>query len=132
MNKKILQTGTLLLLFAVVLGAFAAHGLQSLIEARQIKTFETGVRYQFYHGFALLIVGVLGHWYSSKYLQWAAWAFGIGIILFSGSLYLLACREVLGIAAWTWLGPLTPIGGVFFILGWAFLFISFNTNTKTT
>ncbi len=126
MSKKTLQIGTIFLLFAVMLGAFAAHGLQSLIEARQIKTFETAVRYQFYHGFALLIVGILGHWYASKFLQYSAWAFSIGILLFSGSLYLLACREVLGIASWTWLGPLTPIGGVFFILGWAFLFISLN------
>ena len=131
MSKKILQTSSIILLLAVVIGAFAAHGLQSLIEARQIKTFETGVRYQFYHGFALLAVGILSHWYDSKFLHWAAWAFGIGILLFSSSLYLLACREVLGIASWTWLGPLTPIGGLFFILGWTFLFIAFSKNTTT-
>ncbi len=132
MNAKILQVGALCLLLAVVLGAFAAHGLQSLLEAKQIKTFETGVRYQFYHGFAMLIVGILGHWYTSKWLSRAAWAFGLGILCFSGSLYLLACREVLGIVSWTWLGPITPIGGVFFIIGWAMLIVSLNNNSTSS
>ena len=131
MNIKILRFGAIVLLLAVILGAFAAHGLQSIVEARQIKTFETGVRYQFYHGFALLIVGILTQWFSSNFVRWAAYAFTVGLFLFSGSLYLLACREVLGIAHWWWLGPITPIGGTFFIIGWALLVLGLNNKSDS-
>lgn len=126
MNTSILRIASVILLLAVILGAFAAHGLQSIVEAKQIKTFETGVRYQFYHGFALLAVGILSQWFRSKFINWATYAFILGILMFSGSLYLLACREVLGIASWTWLGPITPIGGTFFIAGWVLLFLGLN------
>ncbi|MEL6945064.1 MAG: DUF423 domain-containing protein [Bacteroidota bacterium] len=119
MAKTSLQIGGILLLLAVILGAFAAHGLEGKINAEQIGTFETGVRYQFYHAFGMLLVGILLHLNFSKNLRWVVWCFFIGILLFSGSIYLLACRDMLNIASWKWLGPITPIGGTFFIVGWA-------------
>jgi len=122
MASKFLQIGSAAALLAVVLGAFAAHGLQSKISADQINVFQTGVRYQFYHSFGLFVIAILLDKSKSIWLERAGWAFLIGIILFSGSLYLLSCREWLQLTSWKWLGPITPIGGTFFILGWAFLF----------
>ena len=109
-----------------MIGAFGAHGLKSLIAAERISIFETGVDYHFYHTFALLIVGILYRQYPTKWLKWSWYSFAIGILLFSGSLYLLATRSVLGIESWWFLGPLTPIGGVFFIVGWILLMVSMS------
>lgn len=122
--KKFIQIASIAAALAVILGAFAAHGLQNLIEAKQIVTFQTGVRYHFYHTFALFIVGILGYFQAHRFLKIAGLFFIMGIIFFSGSLYLLACREVLGIMSWKWLGPMTPIGGVFFIIGWILVFLA--------
>ncbi len=129
MARKFLQIGSITGLLAVTLGAFAAHGLQGKITPDQISVFQTGVRYQFYHTFAILITALLLLKAENLWLKRAAISFLMGIILFSGSLYLLSCRELLHIANWNWLGPITPIGGVFFIIGWAFLFFaSFKLN----
>ncbi|MEL6865669.1 MAG: DUF423 domain-containing protein, partial [Bacteroidota bacterium] len=68
-------------------------------------------------------LGILLNYRSSSLLQWAGNLFTFGILLFSGSLYLLACRDILGIAHWTWLGPITPIGGTAFIIAWALIFL---------
>jgi len=123
MNKKLLMAGAFTALFAVVIGAFGAHGLKALLPADQLGTFEIGVRYQFYHSFAILLSGILYFHFPNKKIITAGWFFLAGIILFSGSLYLLACREILGITSWTFLGPLTPIGGVLFIIGWAIIIV---------
>ena len=97
---------------AVALGAFAAHGLRSRISADALATFETGARYHMYHALALLAVAwALGRW-PSAWASAAGWLFVAGTVLFSGSLYLLA---VTGVRA---LGPITPLGGFAFILGW--------------
>lgn len=124
MNKVFFQIAALLLLLAVILGAFAAHGLESKITVEQIDTFETGVRYQFYHAFAILIVAILLELNFPRQLRWAAWCFVVGILLFSVSIYLLACRDMLGIESWSWLGPITPIGGTFFIIGWGIFLLA--------
>ncbi|MEM0993489.1 MAG: DUF423 domain-containing protein [Bacteroidota bacterium] len=121
--KTTLRLGGLFLMLAVILGAFAAHGLESKITADQIDTFETGVRYQFYHAFALLVIGILLRLNYPTALRWVVWMFAIGILLFSGSIYLLACRDFLGIADWWWLGPITPVGGTFFIVGWGIFLV---------
>lgn len=121
MNKKLIIVGAFTTLLAVVIGAFGAHGLKAVLETAQLNTFEIGVRYQFYHSFAILLVGILYFHFPDKKIITAGWFFLAGIILFSGSLYLLACREVLGISSWTFLGPLTPIGGVLFIIGWGMI-----------
>jgi len=123
MTKTFLQIGSLFALLAVVLGAFGAHGLETQLSPERLDTFETGVRYHFYHSFALLATALIGQHFSHKLIRTAGWLFAVGILLFSGSIYLLACRDILGIASWTWLGPITPIGGTFFIVGWALLMV---------
>lgn len=125
MKINFIQLGAIIAMLAVILGAFGAHGLQDKISAESIKTFEIGVRYHFYHCFAILFIGLYRQSTTprkEKLLIYAGWAFLIGILLFSGSLYLLACRSWLEISHWKFLGPLTPIGGSIFILGWGLLF----------
>jgi uncharacterized membrane protein YgdD (TMEM256/DUF423 family) len=108
----------------VALGAFGAHSLKAVLSPEQLQTFETGVRYQFYHTLALLFVGLLMNTYPSKTLNMAGGSFLAGIICFSGSLYLLATRSLLGIENLTLLGPVTPIGGLLFIIGWVFVILA--------
>ncbi len=107
------------------MGAFGAHGLKALLEPERLVSFETGVRYQFYHGLALLLAGILSRDFKSRIFNLAGTLFIAGVIFFSGSIYLLACREILGIQSWTWLGPVTPLGGIFLLTGWMLLFVSF-------
>jgi uncharacterized membrane protein YgdD (TMEM256/DUF423 family) len=104
----------------VVIGAFAAHGLKPLLSLKEINNFETGVKYQFYHAFALVILGILGAIIplNERLFKVAGFLFFIGVILFSGSLYLLSTQSILKISI-PFLGPITPIGGVLLILGWA-------------
>lgn len=126
MYKKIIFTAAILAVLAVILGAFGAHSLKAHLTADRIAIFETGIRYQFYHVFGLLLIAVLYQNNPSRHLlKWAAYFMIAGIFFFSGSLYLLACRHVLGIATWTWLGPMTPIGGIFFIIAWGVLAYAF-------
>lgn len=118
-----LRLGAIFALLAVLLGAFGAHSLEKIVSAEALHTFEVGVRYQFYHAFALLVVGLLTHWRQHRYLSIAGWLFGVGIVLFSGSLYGLAIDEALGFSL-RWMGPITPIGGMLFIFGWAALLVA--------
>ena len=108
---------------AVGIGAFGAHGLKPLLTTEQLEVFKTGSQYHFYHAITMLLIGVISGKGEHRSLSWAAGAMLAGILLFSGSLYLLASREVLGIENWKWLGPVTPIGGFCFILGWISLAI---------
>lgn len=124
-----LRSGALFALFAVALGAFGAHGLKSIVEPDKVSIFETGVRYQFYHAFALLIVGLIMLHAPNAKLRMAGKLFSVGIFCFSGSLYLLAIREVLGLGGFTAiLGPITPIGGVILIAGWLYLFLGLGAD----
>ena len=101
---------------AVALGAFGAHALRARLTASLLETFETGVRYHFYHAIALVLVVVaLDRWPKSNLPTLAGWLFVIGIVIFSGSLYALAFTGI------RWLGAITPIGGVAFIAGWVCL-----------
>ncbi len=103
-------------LTATVLGAFGAHGLKGKISESLLHAFQTGVQYQFYHTFALALVALLIlHFDGSKLYVVAGTLFLMGILLFSGSLYGLA------LGAPKWFGPITPLGGLSFILGWASL-----------
>lgn len=126
-SSYILRWAALLGFMAVAIGAFGAHGLRSVqppLSDYQIRIFEKGVQYQFFHVLGLLGVGVLmGLRPANRLLGWAARFFLTGIALFSGSLYLLACRDVLPFSV-AWAGPVTPIGGVCFLAGWALLFFS--------
>jgi uncharacterized membrane protein YgdD (TMEM256/DUF423 family) len=103
---------------AVILGAFAAHALKARLAPEHLATFETGVRYQMYHTLAILLIAALASRGGTAWLSTSALLFAAGILLFSGSLYLLATRELLGIGSWRWLGPVTPLGGLCFIAGW--------------
>ena len=117
MAKLIMLISGLSAGLAVILGAFASHGLKKKISAEMISVFKTGVDYQFYHSFAMAFVGLslmVGGADQSNLLTWAFICFGIGIIFFSGSLYLLALTQK------KIFGPITPLGGLFFILGWVF------------
>lgn len=124
MKRKFLIVSSASGLLCVVLGAFGAHGLKALIAAEQLAAYETAVRYQFFHTFALMAVSLLltKEVPPDAGLKRAGYAFIIGIILFCGSLYLLSTRSLIGIEM-RWLGPVTPIGGGFFIIGWLMLFI---------
>ncbi len=123
--KTFLTSGTILAALSVVLGAFGAHALKAKLSPDQLQIFETGVRYQFYHSIALIIVFLVSDKLNSSLVNYSGWFFVLGIILFSGSVYLLACREMLGIDGWkNFLGPLTPIGGLCFIIGWTCLIIA--------
>ena len=121
MHKLSLTSGALLAAIAVILGAFGAHALKVILSPDQLQTFETGVRYQFYHSFALLATGIIHTSFTNKQVKLAGIFFLIGIILFSGSLYLLTFLKLNGDVGLKGLGILTPIGGVFFILGWLLL-----------
>ena len=123
MHKGFLKTATLLGAISVILGAFAAHGLKKIYSPDNLQIFETAVRYQFYHVFALLAAGILYKEYPGKLLAWAGKLFITGIILFSGSLYLL-CYIKYSEMSLNWIGAITPFGGVALIAGWLMLFFA--------
>jgi len=119
MDRTFLLLGAILGFLGVALGAFGAHGLRSRLTPEMLAVFETGVRYQMYHVFALLIVSAaIGHLGNARLLTLAGWLFFSGVLLFSGSLYALALSGV------TILGAVTPIGGLAFLGGWACLAIA--------
>lgn len=123
MKKRIIITAAIFGMLAVIAGAFGAHGLQESIAAKDLEVWHTAVQYQFYHVFALLFLSTLTR-YKARLVFHCYYLFSLGIILFSGSLYLLACSELIG---WPWLqamGPVTPIGGLLFIAGWVTLAIA--------
>ena len=122
MNKNLLIIGSISGMLAVMIGAFGAHGLEGKVTESQLSAYETGVQYHFYHTFAIFIAAWLVAHFQNKIFQKAGWFFVAGLIGFSGSLYLLATRSILGIENWAKvLGPMTPIGGTLFIIGWGML-----------
>jgi len=122
MHKGFIRSAAIIGLLSVAFGAFAAHALKELLSEYAVNIFETGVRYQFYHVFALLAAGILYKEFPNKFIRWSGIFFIIGIILFSGSLYFLTYVKGTVMPGYKWLGPITPIGGLSFILGWIFLF----------
>jgi uncharacterized membrane protein YgdD (TMEM256/DUF423 family) len=125
MHRGFLIAASLLGALSVALGAFAAHGLRSALPPEEIATFETGVRYQFYHAFALLAVAMLYEKFSGSLMRWAGTCFQLGILLFSGSLYVMTAMRVYEAGSANKLGIITPIGGLFFIAGWMLMLIAF-------
>ncbi len=120
-KNPFLRIGALLGALAVGIGAFGAHGLKPHLSDYQITIFEKGVQYQFFHVLALLAVGILLHQTpENQWLRRAGWFFVAGIIGFSGSLYLLACSDLLAFPV-GWAGPVTPLGGLCFLVGWGIL-----------
>ena len=130
MHKSFLKIATLLGALAVILGAFGAHSLKQVVSENAVNTFETGVRYQFYHVIALLAAGLLYKDFANKWIRNAGRFFIIGIILFSGSLYVLTFFVALVKPASSWIGIITPFGGLAFILGWIFLFVGIKKRIK--
>lgn len=123
MEKIILSIAAISGALAVGLGAFGAHALKAKFEASdRISTYQTAVQYHFYHTFALLAIGILLYEIQSSLLNYSAYMMIAGIFLFSGSLYALCFSGV------RWLGAITPVGGLFFILGWLFLLIGVLKN----
>ncbi len=123
MHKRFLQAAAITGALAVALGAFGAHGLKKLLDAELLQVFETAVRYQFYHVFALLAAGMLYKEFPGKFMKWAGNLFITGMLLFSGSLYLLCSVKYAGLPL-SWIGAITPVGGVAFIAGWLLLFMA--------
>jgi uncharacterized membrane protein YgdD (TMEM256/DUF423 family) len=123
MHKGFLRTAAILGALAVALGAFGAHGLKKIVPPETVATFETGVRYQFYHTFALLAVAILFERFSARSLKIAGICFITGIVLFSGSLYILTLLQATNTVGLRGIGAITPIGGLFFIIGWILLFL---------
>ena len=122
MHKLFLSIGALLGGIAVALGAFGAHGLKKVVPADTVSTFQTGVQYQMYHALALIAVAIVFEKFPTKLMVWAGVCFCIGILLFSGSLYLLTILKATSKVGLEGVGFITPIGGLFFIVGWLLLF----------
>ncbi|KDN54214.1 DUF423 domain-containing protein [Flavobacterium seoulense] len=127
MDKKIISTAALLGMIAIILGAFGAHALKKVLNIEQLNTFETGVRYQIYHALFLLFVGIIPA-LNSKTKKIISNLVLSGVILFSGSIYLLATNDLTPID-FRFVGPVTPIGGFLLISAWAVLF--FNALKKS-
>lgn len=121
MHKKFLAIGAIFGALAVALGAFGAHGLKQMVPIETVQSFQTGVQYQVYHSLALMTTGILLSRFRNNLLIWAANCFITGIILFSGSLYLLAILKATDLVGASGIGLITPVGGLFFIAGWLLL-----------
>ncbi len=121
MNRTSVITGILLIVLAIILGAFGAHALKEKLEPAQLSSFEVGVRYQMYHGLALLSVGLAASKFSFS-LKFFNGMIIAGVIAFSASIYLLAIQGILGTKL-SFLGPITPIGGSILIIAWCILLV---------
>jgi uncharacterized membrane protein YgdD (TMEM256/DUF423 family) len=132
MQTFFLKSAGLLGALAVILGAFGAHALKEMISERYLAVFETAVRYQFYHVFALLAVGILFKDFPGNYLLWSGRLFCAGMAIFSGSLYLLTFLEAAGRHGFKWLGAITPVGGICLIAGWILLAVGIFSGRATT
>jgi uncharacterized membrane protein YgdD (TMEM256/DUF423 family) len=130
MKRNFLSVAAILGALSVALGAFAAHKLRELTSPETVAIFETGVRYQFYHVFALLFVAFLSDKIHNKWMIWSGNCFIMGIVLFCGSLYALTALAIAESAHRTLAGIMTPVGGVFFILGWLFLYLGVSKRDK--
>lgn len=123
MKKSILIKGSILGGLAVILGAFGAHALKEVLTPEQLLSFETGVRYQMYHALILIILFLITLKINHKFFLRAEQFIFWGVILFSGSIYLLSLKNMLGIELLKYIAPITPIGGGLLIVGWVFILL---------
>jgi len=123
MQKTVIITGAILGGLGVILGAFGAHALKETLTASgRLDTYETAVKYQMYHSLALVLLGIIMSQFEHKMLNYSAYAFIVGMVIFSGSLYILCATGI------TKLGAITPIGGLFLIAGWVLLALGIYKN----
>ena len=124
MNNRTLAWASAILLLAVALGAFGAHAISERVDLKAYTNWQTAAQYQFFHGLALLGLAALDVRLASRTLSLVRIFFVLGVVCFSGSLYLLATREITGTEGLTrFLGPITPLGGLMFMAGWAVLLV---------
>lgn len=121
MNRNILLKASILGGIAVILGALGAHALKQILLPEQLTSFETGVRYQIYHAIVLLFLSSTSNWMTEKTQKNIARFFFWGILLFSGSIFILTLKNILELDFLKFVGPITPIGGVLLIIGWFLL-----------
>jgi uncharacterized membrane protein YgdD (TMEM256/DUF423 family) len=124
MHKGFLKTASFFGALSVAMGAFGAHALKQRVSDYAVSIFETGVRYQFYHVFALLACAFVYKEFRTSLIKWSGILFIAGIILFSGSLYVLTFIKAAVLPGYDWVGAITPVGGLCFIAGWICLFIA--------
>ena len=124
MNKTFLITAALLGAFTVALGAFGAHAIKERVNEYTLGIFETAVKYQFYHVFALMAAGILFQQFGNTWMLWSGRLFIAGIIIFCGSLYMLTYFLANNNEGMKWLGAVTPFGGLCFIAGWVCMAIA--------
>ena len=120
-SRKTFMAGALFAGIGVALGAFGAHGLKHHLTVEMTGIFETAVRYQMYHAFGLMVTALAATYFGTqnfKRFRIAGWSFGVGIVLFSGSLYLLSMTSL------RWFGAVTPLGGLAFLVGWGALIVA--------
>lgn len=123
MKQIVLVIGSVYGMLAIVLGAFGAHAFKSILSVNKLESFEVGVRYQMYHAIVLLVLGFFLS-FDTAIEKWSAWSMIIGTFLFSVSIYFLAFSEYWNVNL-KFLGPVTPLGGFFMIIGWALLIFYF-------
>jgi uncharacterized membrane protein YgdD (TMEM256/DUF423 family) len=122
MNKTFIIAGAIFAATGVALGAFGAHGLQNITQDEKIiRGFQTGVQYQVFHALGLLGLAIIAEKFPNRFIKWAGICFITGIALFSGSLYILTLLRIYPGSFAKIVGPMTPLGGIFFIAGWLFL-----------
>lgn len=120
MNNSIIRLGAIFAMLSVIFGAFGAHAIKEMVDAHSLEIWNKAVLYQFFHAIILILCGMLCAQYLAINIKRAAAFFTVGIILFSGSLYILTFRNVSSIIP-QFIGPLTPLGGMSFIIGWILL-----------
>jgi uncharacterized membrane protein YgdD (TMEM256/DUF423 family) len=118
-------TGSAFMALAVAFGAFGAHVVQDILPPERFEVYQTAVQYHVYHAIGLLILGAVSmRMEESKWLRWSGYCLISGIVIFSGSLYILTLTDT------SWLGAVTPLGGVAFILGWIFFAMGISTEVR--
>ena len=123
MHTGFLKIAAFLGALTVALGAFAAHTLKEKLSESVMTIFDTAVKYQFYHTLALLAIAMIYKEFPNSYIRWSGILFIAGIILFSGSLYALTYVKGSELSGFKWIGPITPLGGLCFIVGWVLIFV---------
>jgi uncharacterized membrane protein YgdD (TMEM256/DUF423 family) len=126
--NRFIQVGAVMAFVSIVLGAFGAHALKSRLSPESLISFETGVKYLMYHALGIILVCVLNQNNTKRNLTPVIYLFMLGAILFSGSIFLLSTREISGVEAFKFLGPVTPLGGLCMIIGWGLLFFKYLKN----